>query len=60
MTVVCGLMRKSLNWTITRRESKYARRKSNRRVRHVTRVRIRQGRDDVLPKAPRTEGWMTW
>jgi hypothetical protein len=43
-----------------RHEHKLARRESNRRVRHVARARLRSDDDDVLPKAPRTEGWMTW
>ncbi|GMU79834.1 MAG: hypothetical protein AMXMBFR46_26230 [Acidimicrobiia bacterium] len=42
-----------------RHEHKLARRASNRQARHETRSRLRRG-DDVLPKAPRTEGWMTW
>ena len=41
-------------------EHKLARRESNRRARHKTRDRLRSGDVDLLPKAPRTQGWMTW
>ena len=53
-------MAKRGNWTITRREAKWARRQTNRRVRHLTRASLRKGQDASLPKAPRTEGWITW
>ncbi|MDP9340623.1 MAG: hypothetical protein M3Q23_00650 [Actinomycetota bacterium] len=43
-----------------RREAKWARRESNRRARHATRAGLRKGEGDDLPRAPRTEGWMTW
>lgn len=42
------------------REHKLARRESNRRVRHQTRSRLGGGEQDQFPRAPRTEGWMTW
>jgi hypothetical protein len=42
------------------REDKERRRQTNRRVRHESRARIRRGDYDILPKAPRTEGWETW
>jgi hypothetical protein len=50
--------RRSRPWY--RHEHKRARRESNRRVRHDTRSRLHHGDVDLLPKAPRTEGWMTW
>ncbi len=42
------------------REHKLARSESNRRVRHQARSLLHRGEYEVLPGAPRTEGWMTW
>jgi hypothetical protein len=42
------------------RERAWARRRTNRRVRHRTRAALHAGEYDILPRAPRTEGWETW
>jgi hypothetical protein len=42
------------------REKQYARRSTNRKVRHTVRAEIHAGRFDTLPGAPKTEGWETW
>ena len=44
-------------WT---KESAWARSVSARKLRRVTRSRLKAGRDDDLPRPRRTEGWMTW
>jgi len=41
-------------------EHKLARRESNRHVRHIARTRVDAGEYDLLPKPPRSEGWLTW
>jgi len=41
-------------------ERKAVRRASNRQARHQARMLIHSGEYDVLPKPPRTEGWLTW
>lgn len=41
------------------KESKAARRRLHRQVRHKTAVKLRQLNDD-LPEPRRTQGWHTW